>query len=131
MGRELVDTSVLIAYSDVADKHHGQARDELARLRDEGEAMISVVTYSEILVGAFRSQTHVSVERLLKRFPITLWPVTPSVAIAAARLRVEHPRLKLPDALIIATATTIGADALLTADRSWPGISPLARVIQA
>lgn len=41
------------------------------------------------------------------------------IATRAAVLRARHHTLRLPDALIIATADTTGADRLLTTDRKW------------
>ena len=41
-------------------------------------------------------------------------------ATDAAALRAKHGSLKLPDALVIATARMLGADLLVTTDRKWP-----------
>jgi predicted nucleic acid-binding protein len=35
-------------------------------------------------------------------------------------LRARHARLRLPDALVIATAVERSADELITTDRRWP-----------
>ncbi|WP_067169197.1 hypothetical protein [Microtetraspora niveoalba] len=43
---------------------------------------------------------------------------------AAARLRAGDLALRMPDALIIATARGAGARALLSADRKFPGAAP-------
>ena len=90
-----------------------------------------MVTYSEILVGTIRTHTVEALDELLMRFPMRRWPVTEAVALAAARLRVRNPFLKLPDALILATGEVVGADAILTADRRWAKVTSLARLIQA
>jgi predicted nucleic acid-binding protein len=42
------------------------------------------------------------------------------IATQAAILRARHRTLKLPDALVIATAATSGASQLVTTDRKWP-----------
>jgi predicted nucleic acid-binding protein len=42
------------------------------------------------------------------------------IATAAARLRARHRSLRLPDALVIATASVRRADRLVTTDRRWP-----------
>ncbi|MEO6627881.1 MAG: hypothetical protein ABIP03_04865, partial [Aquihabitans sp.] len=47
------------------------------------------------------------------------------IAVAAASLRGRHPSLKLPDALVIATAGYLEADYLVTTDRKWPSRSKL------
>ena len=46
-------------------------------------------------------------------------------SLAAAQLRARHPALKLPDALVVATAVTLDADHLVTTDRKWPSRSRL------
>jgi predicted nucleic acid-binding protein len=48
------------------------------------------------------------------------------VAIIAAQIRARHgQRLKLPDALVIATAINSEADVLVTTDRGWPSRTKL------
>jgi predicted nucleic acid-binding protein len=42
------------------------------------------------------------------------------IATKAALLRARHPSLKLPDAIVIATAEHSNADRLVTTDRKWP-----------
>ena len=42
------------------------------------------------------------------------------IACAAASLRARHAQLRLPDALVIATAIERSADELLTTDCMWP-----------
>jgi len=34
-------------------------------------------------------------------------------------LRARHPKLRLPDALVVATGSTLKADVVLTADAGW------------
>ena len=47
-------------------------------------------------------------------------PLDGDIATDAAALRANHGSLKLPDALVIATARMLGADLLVTIDRKWP-----------
>ena len=42
------------------------------------------------------------------------------IATQAAMLRARHRSLKLPDALVIATAEYSNADRLITTDHRWP-----------
>jgi predicted nucleic acid-binding protein len=81
---------------------------ELAPVRN-----ISVITRSEILVAAMTAAENDSLQRVLKQF--TSWPVTDQVADLAAKYRRDHS-LKLPDAMILATADSYGWT-LLTRDR--------------
>jgi PIN domain nuclease of toxin-antitoxin system len=55
-------------------------------------------------------------------------PVGADVADGAARLRAVTRDLRLPDALVLATADALGVT-VLTCDRSWPRSSRRARVI--
>jgi predicted nucleic acid-binding protein len=63
------------------------------------------------------------VEAFLSDFAIKIEPITASVARAAARLRSGRKGLRLPDALVLATADEVGADRVLTGDDSWAKIS--------
>jgi predicted nucleic acid-binding protein len=47
------------------------------------------------------------------------------MARRAATLRAHHARLRLPDALVIATAIELEADHLLTTDRRWKSLRGL------
>lgn len=49
-------------------------------------------------------------------------PLDEEVAVAAARRRARHPRLRLPDALVLATADVEDADTVLTGDRRWAAL---------
>ena len=54
------------------------------------------------------------------RLPLSVEPMTVDVARAAARLRARYGRrLRLPDALVVATAEVLAADLLITTDRDW------------
>lgn len=54
------------------------------------------------------------------RLPASVVPLDEQIATRAAVLRARHRTLKLPDALVIATADTTRADRLITTDRKWP-----------
>jgi len=60
---------------------------------------------------------------------VRLESVTPAIAGSAASLRARHSSLKLPDALVLATADVLGAAKVLTADRGWSRISRKVRLI--
>ena len=53
----------------------------------------------------------------------TLVDVTREVASRAAQLRATR-NIKLPAALVLATAMHAGADQILTLDRRWRGVDP-------
>jgi predicted nucleic acid-binding protein len=56
--------------------------------------------------------------------------MTPVIARAAAQLRGESRSLRLPDALVLATADELEADCVLTGDESWARVSGHVTLIQ-
>jgi PIN domain nuclease of toxin-antitoxin system len=56
-------------------------------------------------------------------------PTSADIAERAAVLRAAHRGLKLPDALVIATADVLQATHLLTADRTWTQVTRRARIV--
>jgi predicted nucleic acid-binding protein len=48
-----------------------------------------------------------------------------TIARRAATMRSRHPSLRLPDALVIATAVELDADHLLTTDQRWKALRRL------
>ena len=89
---------------------------------------ITTITIAEVLAGPFKSGD----EELARRYRAVLesWRVLDldaALAEEAARLRARL-RLKLPDAIQAASALAINADALVTHDRDFRGLSAL-RVI--
>ena len=56
---------------------------------------------------------------------VAVEPLDLEIAMLAAAVRARHRSIKLPDALVIATASHIDADHLITTDRKWPPRSTL------
>jgi predicted nucleic acid-binding protein len=85
------------------------------------EVVISTVTLAEVLAGPLRSSNELLTARYreaLTRSPG--WQVMPldvETAVEAARIRAAY-RLRLPDAIQVATAIRAGAAALVTHDRT-------------
>ncbi|MEU8035542.1 PIN domain-containing protein [Streptosporangium sp. NPDC049078] len=123
----MLDTNVIVGLLDPDDALHGHARDAVHRWESEAASFtISVITWSELRVGAVRKG--VAAEKMLAAFRSAvidrIVEVDETTAESAALLRAADLTIRVPDALIIATARTVGADALLTADRKFPGIAP-------
>ena len=95
--KALFDTNILLDYI----KGVAAAPNELARYDDPA---ISIVTFVEVVVGTTPS-TEARERAFLRTF--TIVPVETDVAEEAARLRRTH-RIKLPDAIIWATARVEG-----------------------
>ena len=114
--KALFDTNILIDYLLGSD----EAKAELARHRSR---LVSIVTWMEVLAGAKDEAEADVVEMFLRDFSIV--PLTRSVAREAVALRQTH-RLRLPDAIVWASARTESA-LLVTRDtkdfpRDEPGV---------
>jgi predicted nucleic acid-binding protein len=84
--------------------------------------LISTVTVTELLVLPFRTHD-AGVVALVDAFieACEVISVSPEIARAAAVLRAAHPKLRTPDALIIATSAG-RCDRVIGNDRAWVGI---------
>jgi predicted nucleic acid-binding protein len=126
MGVIVVDAGVIIAILDASDAHHGAAREAMrAALSTGADLVLPASAYAETLVAPFRrgSGSAAAVDSLVDALPARVQPITRAIARAAARLRARHgARLRLPDALVVATAAELGAERLLTTDRRWPKV---------
>jgi predicted nucleic acid-binding protein len=86
---------------------------------------VTTITVAEVLVGPVQAGD----EALLRRYRALLgsWQVVPldvDIAESAARLRASL-RLRLPDAIQLASALTINAAALVTHDRDFSRVRAL------
>ena len=123
MGLTHLDAGVIIGFLDADDSHHDAARAALSNALDHGDGLfIAASALAECLVGpARRSQQAIElVRKVIDRLPVSVVDLDTEIATRAAILRARHRTLKLPDALVLATATTSGADQLITTDRKWP-----------
>ena len=118
-----LDAGVIIGFLDAGDAHHHSARTVLANALQDGESVaMAASALAECLVGPARrgdAAIH-TIRNLIDRLPISIVPLDVDIATTAARLRAAHHRLRLPDALVIATAINAAADRLVTTDRKWP-----------
>jgi predicted nucleic acid-binding protein len=118
-----LDAGVLIGFLDASDVHHPAARRLLAEAVDAGDRLaMASSALAESLVGpARRGDAEIrTVRSLVDRLPIGIVPLDIEIATTAARLRAAHRPLRLPDAIVIATAVADGANQLVTTDRKWP-----------
>lgn len=101
---------------------------------DSGQfrATVSVVVIAEILAGPYRTGDVGIAGEYLRAFRLirnlTVAEVSQPIAIRAARLRGELG-LRLPDAIVAATALEAGAGALVTNDRVFRRLSDLPVVL--
>ena len=123
MGVVHLDAGVVIGFLDADDAHHTAARTVLSRALDAGDRIgMAASAFAECLVGPARhgGDAVATVRLLVERVPIVIVPLDESIAVAAAELRAAHPKLRLPDALVVATAQERSAERLVTTDRGWP-----------
>jgi PIN domain nuclease of toxin-antitoxin system len=55
--------------------------------------------------------------------------LTDHIAAEAAELRARHPKLRLPDALVLATGGALDADVILTGDAGWCRLASSVEVV--
>ena len=122
MASLILDASVLIGLLDSADAHHARSVDAVEAADRAGEALlVPASAYSEALV-AFASAGRLTDARdAIAAMGITVAPLTATIAEHAAQLRAKHVRLRLPDAIVLASTRELHGE-LLTYDR------PLARL---
>jgi predicted nucleic acid-binding protein len=132
MGRSVsvLDASVLIALLDEMDVGRPVARAAIDRSQPDHDLLIPITAFSESIVAPYRrslrdGQRAEAALAALGR----LVDVTRDVASRAAQLRAAR-QIKLPDALILATATHVAADQILTLDRRWQGLDPRVRLLE-
>lgn len=128
-GRVLLDISAVIYFLNQTPDYEGLLESLFFQIeRGTVEAVVSVVTEVELLVGPMRHGDNESVgliKLFLDQFPnVTLSPVTREIGYSGARLRARHG-LKLPDALIIATGLVTGCKAMIGNDYSWARVEDL------
>ena len=86
---------------------------------------VSTITIAEVLTGPLRANDEVLAKRYRAIFDS--WHVvdlTADIAESAARLRTAAG-LRLPDAVQVASALAVGADALVTHDRDFSKVRAL------
>ncbi len=120
----VLDAGVVIGWMDSTDAHHGAACEALSGSRSIGNRLaLPASALAEVMVGPAR-QGPGSVEaatEMLAAVPVETVPIDGRVAVETAALRASTgPRLRLPDAMVVATAIVLGASRLITTDRRWP-----------
>ena len=103
----VVDASVVIAVLDPNDVHHATASAAIrdARRQRGSSVIVPASAYVRVLVHPARSgRRALALVRRFRSEQLTVEPLSAEMAEAAARLRARHKGLRLPDALVIATA---------------------------
>jgi predicted nucleic acid-binding protein len=146
MGLTLLDSSVLIAYLDQDDRLHEAAAEKVeSSLRSGSGLAISAVSWAEILNGAKQGHhDEAAIREFVADFGIEILPVTTRVAERAAQLQAgyaagaarkrDKPRLRTPDALILATGDVSGeVEHILAGEPKWtkvPGVTAAVELVR-
>ena len=134
MALTVLDAGVVIAVLDGSDVHHRAGVAALTTAIERGDDLVLPASAcAEILVAPYRrgSAAVETVDAFLDALPATVEPATRIVAARAAELRAKHgSRLRLPDALVVATAMVLGAERVVTTDGRWPHLLVRVEVIQ-
>jgi predicted nucleic acid-binding protein len=129
----VLDAGVLIAVLNADDAHHDHARQAIAAVRDRGDRLVVPASaYAEVLVAPLRQSpgSGDAVDDFLGALPASVEAATRQIARQAAELRARHGnRLRLPDALVVATALSLEADRVVTTDARWPDLGIRVEVI--
>jgi predicted nucleic acid-binding protein len=113
----ILDASVLIGLLDTADAHHDRAIDDVEAADREGQQLLLPASaYSETLVAFARARRLDEARQAIAAMGITVVSLTDTIAERAAELRARQDRLRLPDAIVLATAQELGGR-LLSYDR--------------
>jgi predicted nucleic acid-binding protein len=101
----ILDASVLIGLLDTEDSHHDRAVDDVDRAdRAAHQLLTPASAYSEALIAFARARRVNDAREAITGMGITVVPLTAPIAERAAELRARHDSLRLPDALVLATA---------------------------
>jgi predicted nucleic acid-binding protein len=115
MGIALLDSNTVIGFLDADDVLHRAADAAVRAAATEHVFAVSVVTVAELLTGA--KLGHHDARTVRRFFAQTVSRRIP-LDEPAAELRAVQKALKMPDALILATAD-LNADVVLTGDEQW------------
>lgn len=116
--KALFDTNILVDY--LAGRPEAEA--ELGRYRDR---LVSAVTWMEVLVGARGEEEEDVIDLFLRDFRVV--DLTRPIAREAVALRRRH-RVRLPDAVIWASARTESALLITRNTKDFPADEPGVRV---
>ncbi len=123
----MLDTNIVSSLLNPDDALHTCALSAVRRWENRaGTFTISVITWSELRVGAIRkgAQAQTALAEFRAAVIDEIYAVNETASEAAAQLRANDITIRVPDALIISTARGVGAGALLTADKKFRKIAP-------
>lgn len=123
----VLDSDAVVAFLDRTDALHDAADEAIRDLIGKDRLLVSAVTYAEVLTGArLGRHDEERVRGFFNDLVSEILPVDADVADKAADLRSRRKSLRMPDALILATADlNPEADLVVTGDRAATKITGL------
>ena len=128
MALVVLDASVLIAVFDPDDALHLEMTAAIRRYAGD-DLKIPASAYSESLVGPHRRGRLEETRGAVRALLIEVVVLTEHIAEQAVELRARHPKLRLPDALVLTTGSALDADVILTGDAGWRRIASSVEVV--
>ena len=116
--KAVFDTNILIDYLNGVQR----AATEIERCSDP---LISVISWMEVMAGAKDLPLEMLARSFLRRF--TIQDITPDVAEVAVSIR-AGTRIKLPDAIVLATARIHGCSLVTRNTKDFRASDPRIRV---
>lgn len=123
----VLDSGVVVGFLDGQDALHDEADAAVRELVRGQRLLASVVTYAEVLTGArLGHHDEEDVAGFFTGLLSAVLPVDVAAADKAADLRSRFKSLRMPDALILATAETDpDVDLVVTGDRQLTRVTGL------
>jgi predicted nucleic acid-binding protein len=127
VGLILLDSTVIVGFLDADDALHEITVARLKEIVGSIPLAASVISYAEVMTGvSLGHHPRENVDGFFDALVKDLLPVDRLVAARAATLRGKHISLKMPDALILATADLHEEiETVMCADGDWPKIKGL------
>lgn len=124
----VIDASVVIAHLEPGDALHERAQRALDDHAGD-DLVLPASAYAEALVRPVAAGRLADARAAIDALELRVAPIERSIAERAAALSAGAIDVRLPDALVIATADALDAARLLTGDARWARISDRVSVI--
>jgi predicted nucleic acid-binding protein len=127
VGLILLDSTVIVGFLDADDALHEVTASRLREIVPAQPLVTSAISYAEVITGvSLGHHPQKSVDGFFRSLVREILPADAPVAARAGALRGRYPALRMPDALILATADlNPDIDTVLCGDRDWPKVKGL------
>ena len=128
----VLDSDAVVGFLDRDDALHDAADAAIRDVIDEHRIFVSAVTYAEVLTGArLGHHDEVAVVGFFTDLISAILPVDVVIADRAAELRSRFRSLRMPDALILASADTqASVELIVTGDQQITKVSGLSCTVR-